>query len=66
MAPNPIGWCRHSREPQAASGAHPALSSAQQTRIEALPRVELETLAEARLDVHGPDDLNAWLSRNAS
>ena len=62
MAPNPISWCRRSRKPPAASGPRRLLSSAQQTRLRALPLGELETFADTRLDVHGPDDLNAWLT----
>jgi len=62
MAPNPISWCRRSRKPPAASGPRRLLSSAQQTRLRALPLGELETFADTRLDVHGSDDLNAWLT----
>jgi len=42
------------------------LSPAQQSRIQALPLSALEALLDALLDFHGPDDLNAWLSRHAS
>ena len=39
-----------------------ALSPAQDAQIRALPRHRLEALAEALLDFHGVDDLNAWLA----
>jgi predicted transposase YdaD len=38
------------------------LSPAQDAQIRALPRHRLEALAEALLDFHGVDDLNAWLA----
>jgi len=42
------------------------LSSAQQSRIQALPLTALETLSIALLDFQGPEDLNAWLSQHAA
>jgi predicted transposase YdaD len=42
------------------------LSSAQQSRIQALPLTALETLSIALLDFQGPEDLNTWLTRHAS
>jgi predicted transposase YdaD len=43
-----------------------SLSSAQQSRLQALPLSDLEALAEALLDFQGPEDFHAWLSRHAS
>ena len=43
-----------------------SLSSAQQSRLQALPLSDLEELAEALLDFQGPEDFHAWLSRHAS
>jgi hypothetical protein len=36
-------------------------NSWRQARLQALPLSELEALADALLDVRGPDDLEAWL-----
>jgi predicted transposase YdaD len=41
-----------------------ALTTSQQTRIQALPLSALEALLDALLDFQGPEDLNAWLSRH--
>jgi predicted transposase YdaD len=43
-----------------------SLSSAQQSRLQALPLSDLEALAEALLDFQGPEDFHAWLSHHAS
>ena len=43
-----------------------SLSSAQQSRLQALPLSDLEALAEALLDFQGPEDFHAWLNRHAS
>ena len=43
-----------------------SLSSAQQSRLQALPLSDLEELAEALLDFQGPEDFHAWLNRHAS
>ena len=40
------------------------LSSAQQSRIQALPLSALEALLDALLDFQGPDNLNTWLSQH--
>jgi predicted transposase YdaD len=42
------------------------LSSAQQSRIQALPLSALEALLDALLDFQGPEDLNTWLSQHAA
>jgi predicted transposase YdaD len=42
-----------------------ALTPSQQARIQALSLTALETLSIALLDVQGPEDLTAWLSRHA-
>ncbi len=36
----------------------------QQARLQALPLAQLEALADALLDFHGPDDLMTWLQAN--
>jgi predicted transposase YdaD len=41
------------------------LNEAVVTRIQALPLEQLETLTDALLDFHGPDDLTAWLAAHA-
>lgn len=40
-----------------------SLSPEQEIRIRSLPLPRLEGLADALLDVQGPDDLNAWLAQ---
>jgi predicted transposase YdaD len=42
------------------------LSSAQQSRIQALPLSALEALLDALLDFQGPEDLNTWLSHHTA
>jgi hypothetical protein len=41
------------------------LSNATSARIQALPLVQLEALAEALLDFSGPADLAAWLAEHS-
>lgn len=41
-----------------------SLSEATTARIQALPLVQLEALAEALLDFNGPEDLASWLAAN--
>jgi len=43
-----------------------ALTSSQQSRIQALPLSSLEALLDALLDSQGPEDLNTWLSHHAA
>jgi predicted transposase YdaD len=40
------------------------LTPQQQARLQALPLAQLEALADALLDFHGPDDLSSWLQAN--
>jgi len=43
-----------------------SLNPNQQARIQALPLIALEALADALLDFKGPEDLVAWLGGHAS
>jgi hypothetical protein len=38
----------------------------QQIRIQSLPLSNLETLADARLDFHGPEKFKGWLGDHTS